>query len=173
MKRMPLPFKDFFLLTFGTLLVAVGVYFFKFPNDFSTGGVERPFHPAWARTAHGIALFFGRCYQRPVSSRRFFLHQLGFWRSDDILHASLFPLSIQGMESVFPSLCPHYRPTSAGTDLFRLPASHRDSHIVPPKRQHRRYGHCCDAASEVYLAGYRQIHDVHRFFYCLCRPLPL
>lgn len=27
------------LLTFGTALVAVGVYFFKFPNNFSTGGV--------------------------------------------------------------------------------------------------------------------------------------
>ena len=40
MKRIPLTFKDFFFLTLGTLLVAVGVYFFKFPNDFSTGGVS-------------------------------------------------------------------------------------------------------------------------------------
>ena len=31
--------KEFFLLTMGTLLVAVGSYFFKFPNQFSTGGV--------------------------------------------------------------------------------------------------------------------------------------
>lgn len=31
--------RDAFLLTIGTLLVAVGVYFFKFPNNFSTGGV--------------------------------------------------------------------------------------------------------------------------------------
>lgn len=33
-------FKEFLTLTFGTMLVAVGVYFFKFPNNFSTGGVS-------------------------------------------------------------------------------------------------------------------------------------
>ena len=30
---------DFFILNAGTLLTAVGSYFFKFPNNFSTGGV--------------------------------------------------------------------------------------------------------------------------------------
>lgn len=30
---------DFFILNAGTLLTAVGCYFFKFPNNFSTGGV--------------------------------------------------------------------------------------------------------------------------------------
>lgn len=33
-------FKDFALLTLGTLMVVAGVYFFKFPNHFSTGGVS-------------------------------------------------------------------------------------------------------------------------------------
>ena len=32
--------KDFGMLTVGTLLIALGVYFFKFPNNFSTGGVS-------------------------------------------------------------------------------------------------------------------------------------
>ena len=32
-------FREILLLSFGTALVAVGVYFFKFPNHFSTGGV--------------------------------------------------------------------------------------------------------------------------------------
>ena len=31
---------DYLLLTAGTLFIAVGVYFFKFPNHFSTGGVS-------------------------------------------------------------------------------------------------------------------------------------
>ncbi len=31
--------RDFFLLNFGTALVVIGTYFFKFPNNFSTGGV--------------------------------------------------------------------------------------------------------------------------------------
>lgn len=32
--------KDYVMLTIGTLLIALGVYFFKFPNNFSTGGVS-------------------------------------------------------------------------------------------------------------------------------------
>ena len=31
--------KEYALLTVGTLFVVVGVYFFKFPNNFSFGGV--------------------------------------------------------------------------------------------------------------------------------------
>ena len=33
-------FKEYTLLTLGALLIAIGVYFFKFPNHFSTGGVS-------------------------------------------------------------------------------------------------------------------------------------
>lgn len=33
-------FREYLMLTLGTLLVAVGVYVFKFPNHFSTGGVS-------------------------------------------------------------------------------------------------------------------------------------
>lgn len=32
--------KEFLTMTIGTLIVACGVYFFKFPNNFSTGGVS-------------------------------------------------------------------------------------------------------------------------------------
>lgn len=31
--------KDFLLLTFSTLLIAAGIYFFKFPNNFTFGGI--------------------------------------------------------------------------------------------------------------------------------------
>lgn len=37
MKKIPL--KEFFLLTISTLIIAVGIYFFKFPNNFTFGGV--------------------------------------------------------------------------------------------------------------------------------------
>ena len=33
-------FKDLLLITLGTILTAAGIYFFKFPNNFSTGGVS-------------------------------------------------------------------------------------------------------------------------------------
>ena len=32
--------QEFLLLSLGTSLVSIGVYFFKFPNNFSTGGVS-------------------------------------------------------------------------------------------------------------------------------------
>ena len=32
--------KEYLLLTLGTLLMVIGIYFFKFPNHFSTGGVS-------------------------------------------------------------------------------------------------------------------------------------
>lgn len=32
--------KEFAIITLGTLLLAIGIYFFKFPNNFSTGGVS-------------------------------------------------------------------------------------------------------------------------------------
>ncbi|MEG0019776.1 MAG: YitT family protein [Oscillospiraceae bacterium] len=41
-------FKEYFSMTAGTLVVALGVYFFKFPNNFSTGGVS------------GIAVLLGK-----------------------------------------------------------------------------------------------------------------
>lgn len=42
--------RDYMLLTLGTALVALGVYFFKFPNNFSTGGVS------------GLSIILGRLF---------------------------------------------------------------------------------------------------------------
>ena len=42
--------KEYILLTFGTVLVALSVYFFKFPNNFSTGGVS------------GLSIILGRLF---------------------------------------------------------------------------------------------------------------
>ena len=39
MRKQKTPFSEFLQLTAGALLVALGVYFFKFPNHFSFGGV--------------------------------------------------------------------------------------------------------------------------------------
>lgn len=38
-EKLKIALREFPLLTLGTALVALGVYFFKFPNNFSTGGV--------------------------------------------------------------------------------------------------------------------------------------
>ncbi len=39
MQRFKETVREYFMLTLGTFLVAAGVYFFKFPNHFNTGGV--------------------------------------------------------------------------------------------------------------------------------------
>jgi len=48
--------KDYFLITIGVLLVVVGVYFFKFPNNFSTGGVT------------GFAIIFSKLFGNSLST---------------------------------------------------------------------------------------------------------
>jgi len=56
MQRVKETLKTYFWLTLGTLLVVIGVYFFKFPNNFSTGGVT------------GISIILGHLLPSPVLS---------------------------------------------------------------------------------------------------------
>ena len=42
--------KDYIIVTLGTLILCLGVYFFKFPNNFSTGGVS------------GLAVIFAKAF---------------------------------------------------------------------------------------------------------------
>lgn len=51
----------YLLLTVGILIMAVGVYFFKFPNNFSTGGVS------------GISLILGRLFPSEVLTPSVFM----------------------------------------------------------------------------------------------------
>lgn len=46
-------FRDYLLMTLGVVLMAVGIYFFKFPNNFTTGGVS------------GISILLGRFITKP------------------------------------------------------------------------------------------------------------
>ncbi len=46
--------RRYLLLTLGVLIIAVGTYFFKFPNNFSTGGVS------------GLSLILGRLFPSPL-----------------------------------------------------------------------------------------------------------
>ena len=51
----------YLLMTVGISITAVGVYFFKFPNNFSTGGVS------------GISLILGRLFPSPVLTPSIFM----------------------------------------------------------------------------------------------------
>ena len=49
--------KEFIMMTLGTALVSIGVYFFKFPNNFSMGGVS------------GLAVLLGELVHVPRAGR--------------------------------------------------------------------------------------------------------
>ena len=50
MKRKNDIFREYLMITAGTVIMALGVYFFKFPNHFSTGGVS------------GISIILAKCF---------------------------------------------------------------------------------------------------------------
>lgn len=100
-------FKDFLVMTLGIILVSIGVYFFKFPNHFSMGGVSglavilaplSPFPWLTASTLNGIInllfLFLG-----------FAMLNRGFGLRT-IYCSILYSLVIQLFEWVFPLSAP-------------------------------------------------------------------
>lgn len=97
--------REYLLLTLGTFLVAAGVYFFKFPNHFNTGGVT------------GLAVILNAAFPA-VSSSTFastiniaFL-VLGFFALDrsfglrTVYCSVLFSALLSGMEWLFPLTAP-------------------------------------------------------------------
>ena len=97
--------KECFLLTFGTLLVAAGIYFFQFPNHFSTGG------------ASGLSILIVRVLpglspSMLVAGFNLLFLLLGFvFISSDfgartVYCTVLFSLAVQGMGLLFPLSAP-------------------------------------------------------------------
>lgn len=54
--------RDFFLLTISTIIMAVGVYFFKFPNNFTFGGVT------------GLAVLIGKVFSLSAGDYTFIIN---------------------------------------------------------------------------------------------------
>lgn len=93
----------YLLMTVGILVTAIGVYFFKFPNNFSTGGVS------------GISLILGRLFPSPILTPSMFmmiinalLLILGFavlgrsFAFSTVYCSMLLSLSTYGMEILWP-----------------------------------------------------------------------
>ena len=96
-------FQRYVLLTAGILVTAIGVYFFKFPNNFSTGGVS------------GLSLILGRLLPSPVltpSTLVLIINALlllvGFiflgrsFAFSTVYCSMLLSLSLTGMELLWP-----------------------------------------------------------------------
>ena len=100
-------FKRYLLLTLGVLVIAVGTYCFKFPNNFSTGGVS------------GLSLILGRVLSSPVLTPSVLtliintlLLALGFacfgreFAFSTVYCSMLFSFALTVFERVFPLSAP-------------------------------------------------------------------
>ncbi|WP_195985035.1 YitT family protein [Clostridium sp. D33t1_170424_F3] len=92
--------KDYTLITFSTLLIAVGVYFFKFPNNFTFGGVT------------GLAVAVGKVLPFSPSAVNFVVNMmlllLGFlflgkgFGVRTVYSSMLLSVSLSAMQYLFP-----------------------------------------------------------------------
>ena len=97
--------KDYFLITLGTVMLTIGVYFFKIPNGFATGGVS------------GIGTLLGKLTERIspatwILAINILLLVLGFvilgkqCSIRTIYCSLLFSGLTMAFEKLFPLLCP-------------------------------------------------------------------
>ncbi len=93
--------RDFLLMTLGTALVSAGVYFFKFPNHFSMGGVS------------GLAILLGRIFPtlspsvfNGVINVAFLLLGFLFLNRSFGLRTVYCSLLYSGLVQVFEWICP-------------------------------------------------------------------
>ena len=137
----PQSLKEFALLNAGTLLVAAGVYFFKFPNNFSTGGVS------------GLSIVLGHyiSWLTPgtlVSILNYTLLIIGFiifgrgFGAKTAYSTILMSLTIQILEKVYPMsqpftsqpfmelLCAVGLPAIGSAMLFNIDASTGGTDVV-------------------------------------------
>lgn len=107
MKLTKRDFKEFLLMSLGTALVSIGVYFFKFPNHFSMGGVS------------GLAILLGEVIKVPwltpgmfnsIINTLFLFLGFAFLNKGFGLHTVYCSLLYSGLIQVFEWLCPLTRP---------------------------------------------------------------
>lgn len=104
----------YLLLTVGSLIMAVGVYFFKFPNNFSTGGVS------------GLSLILGRMLPSEILTPSTFvliintaLLIVGFiflgrnFAFSTVYCSMLLSLAVNVMEHFYPMAHPLTNPAAA------------------------------------------------------------
>lgn len=81
--------KTFAMMTVGVVLTTIGVYFFKIPNGFSTGGVA-VYPPFWAMYPFYLTGTAYLCHQHAFACFRLHRAGKGYGRQNDILQHSFF-----------------------------------------------------------------------------------
>ena len=139
--------KNFALLTGSTLIMAVGIYFFKFANNFTFGGIT------------GFAVLVAKFTPLSASDFSFIANML-------LLIIGLFVLGKKfAAQTAYssPTFChavrtgtylsnepPAYQRTIAGTDLCDCTSCHRFGHSVQYRSIQRGHGCYCHDIEEIH-----------------------
>ena len=107
--------EEYFVLTVATLILVVGVYVFKFPNNFSFGGVT------------GIAVVLSAIMPTTPGNITFIINMallvLGF-----IFLGKSFGIKCSG--EMVPNVCATHLTAGAGTDLCDRASGGEFSHLI-------------------------------------------
>ena len=118
--------EEYFVLTVATLILVVGVYVFKFPNNFSFGGVT------------GIAVVLSAIMPTTPGNITFIINMallvLGFiflGKSFGIktVYVSVL-MSVKCSGEMVPNVCATHLTAGAGTDLCDRASSGEFSHLI-------------------------------------------
>ena len=119
--------EEYFVLTVATLILVVGVYVFKFPNNFSFGGVTgiavvlSAIMPTTPEISRLLSIWHCLCLDL------FFLEK--FWNQDGLCQCADVSRSECSGEMV-PNVCATHLTAGAGTDLCDRASSGEFSHLI-------------------------------------------
>ena len=146
--------EEYAVLTAATLILVVGVYVFKFPNNFSFGGVT------------GIAVVLAAVLPFSPGDITFIINMsllvVGFiflGKSFGIRTVYVSLADVGGLKPcgavVSDGACLDCA-AGAGADLCDRASGVQLGDIIQYRRIGRRYGHHCDGLKEIYKAKYRR-----------------
>ena len=120
--------EEYFVLTVATLILVVGVYVFKFPNNFSFGGVT------------GIAVVLSAIMPTTPGNITFIINMallvLGFiflgksFGIKTVYVSVLMSVGLSAAEKWFPNVCATHLTAGAGTDLCDRASGGEFSHLI-------------------------------------------
>lgn len=120
--------EEYFVLTVATLILVVGVYVFKFPNNFSFGGVT------------GIAVVLSAIMPTTPGNITFIINMallvLGFiflgksFGIKTVYVSVLMSVGVKCSGEMVPNVCATHLTAGAGTDLCDRASSGEFSHLI-------------------------------------------
>lgn len=160
-KNGPSQLKDFGLVTLGTILITVGVYFFKFPNHFSMGGVSGISVVLGAMLPHFSPGQLVLVINLVLLAVGFLFFGKGFGLKTALFQHFVLPVH-RPVGTSGSSIGSPYLPASFGACVCSDAACHRFCYFISCRRLLRRYRRCGNAVKKIYQSPYWKRPDVLR-----------